>query len=140
MSDVLARICADKRAHIGACRTRCSEAEMLARAKDTPPPRGFAAALGRAVAATGVALIAEIKKASPSRGLIRADFNPRELAQAYSEGGAACLSVLTDTPYFLAQLTSNVSDVAKTLLCVIKKSASSIIRIICGKFWPVVRL
>ncbi|MDP6351596.1 MAG: indole-3-glycerol phosphate synthase TrpC [Alphaproteobacteria bacterium] len=100
MSDVLARICADKRAHIAACKARHPEAEMLVRARDAPPPRGFAAALGRAVAATGLALIAEIKKASPSKGLIRADFDPPTLARAYRDGGAACLSVLTDAPYF----------------------------------------
>ena len=100
MSDILARICADKRALI---RRRMADrpfAEIDAEARASDPPRRFAAALQRDVAARGLALIAEIKKASPSRGLIRAEFEPAELARAYESGGATCLSVLTDGPYF----------------------------------------
>ncbi|MBX6367947.1 MAG: indole-3-glycerol phosphate synthase TrpC [Rhodospirillales bacterium] len=99
MSDVLARICADKRKHVAAAKSVEPLAELELRARKADPPRGFCAALERA-AERGYGLIAEIKKASPSRGLIRADFDPAALARAYEEGGATCLSVLTDEPYF----------------------------------------
>ncbi len=99
MSDLLSRICAEKRLHVADCKARRPMAELAAAAQATPPPRGFAARL-TAAAATGYGLIAEIKRASPSRGLIRADFDPQELARAFQRAGAACLSVLTDSPYF----------------------------------------
>lgn len=99
MSDVLARICADKRDYVAAAKSSEPIAELERRARKAEPPRGFLAALERA-AADGYGLIAEIKKASPSRGLIRADFDPAALARAYEQGGATCLSVLTDEPYF----------------------------------------
>jgi indole-3-glycerol phosphate synthase len=100
MTDVLARIVADKRAHVARARLAVPEAALDRRIAAAPPPRGFAAALARAGGPARPALIAEIKKASPSRGLIRADFDPPALARAYRAGGAAALSVLTDAPYF----------------------------------------
>ncbi|WP_158045519.1 indole-3-glycerol phosphate synthase TrpC [Skermanella pratensis] len=103
MSDVLTRICADKRAHVAARRSERSFAEMDRAALKADPPRGFTASLRRKMAAGDYGLIAEIKRASPSKGLIRQNFNPTELAVAYQAGGAACLSVLTDIPYFQGQ-------------------------------------
>jgi indole-3-glycerol phosphate synthase len=98
--NVLVRICADKKQEVAARKQRLTLTELRSRAADQPPARGFAKALDRAVADHGYGLIAEIKKASPSAGLIRPDFDPASLARAYESGGAACLSVLTDEPYF----------------------------------------
>jgi indole-3-glycerol phosphate synthase len=100
MNDVLDRICADKRAHVARAKAAVSEAALIASLTAAPPVRPFAAALKQHLAAGRYGLIAEIKKASPSAGLIRADFDPAELARAYEAGGATCLSVLTDIPYF----------------------------------------
>ncbi len=100
MSDILDNIAAYKRRDVERRRAETSLATLEARALAATPPRGFRAALDRRHGPGRLALIAEIKKASPSRGLIRAHFEPAVLAQAYQLGGAACLSVLTDGPSF----------------------------------------
>ena len=99
MPDILAEICETKRAHVTQRRKTCSLGELESTARFLTKPTSFSDALSHA-AADGTALIAEIKKASPSAGLIRPDFDPAHLARAYRDGGAACVSVLTDEPYF----------------------------------------
>jgi len=100
MSDTLAKITAHTARHVAAARAARPLGKVEVAAERSGPPRGFATALKSTIAAGRYGLIGEIKKASPSRGLIRPDFDPASLARAYERGGATCLSILTDQPYF----------------------------------------
>ena len=100
MSDILNRILSTKKDEVAAARSRVSLEEMKAQARDAAPPRDFIGAIERRLSAGESAVIAEIKKASPSKCVIRADFDPADIAASYARGGATCLSVLTDRDYF----------------------------------------
>lgn len=96
---VLDKICDDKREHVAAQKAKTTLDQLQDQIAAQPHPRGFIQNI-KTVSADGIALITEVKKASPSKGIIREDFNPAEIASIYEENGAACLSVLTDEPYF----------------------------------------
>ena len=100
MSDILERILVRKAEEVAARRLAMPQEELLVRARDASPPRGFSAALEAKIAQGRPGVIAEVKKASPSKGLIRPDFDPAQIAASYEAGGAACLSVLTDVDFF----------------------------------------
>ena len=104
MPDILRRIESYKRREIAEAKVRMPFKTLERQAREHDPPRGFIRAIERTLSENRIALIAEIKKASPSKGLIRADFEPGKLAKAYEAGGATCLSVLTDGPSFQGAL------------------------------------
>ncbi|MEA3638389.1 MAG: indole-3-glycerol phosphate synthase TrpC [Lamprobacter sp.] len=119
--DILKRIVARKREEVAERKQQVSQRRLESRAADMPRARGFADALQRCVASGSAAVIAEIKRASPSKGLIREAFNPAELARAYAEGGASCLSVLTDRDFFQGDDQHLVEARAACRLPVIRK-------------------
>lgn len=121
MSDILQRILATKAEEVAAARARTPLSALLQQAAARDKPRGFAAALQARAAAGGPAVIAEVKKASPSRGILRADFAPPAIARSYDAGGATCLSVLTDAQYFQGAVADLQQARAACALPVLRK-------------------
>jgi indole-3-glycerol phosphate synthase len=120
-SDVLRRILATKSGEVAVASRAVPLPELEARARDADPVRGFVAVLKRTIAARRPAVIAEVKKASPSKGLLRPDFDPAAIARSYEGGGAACLSVLTDVSYFQGSVGALVAARAACSLPVLRK-------------------
>jgi indole-3-glycerol phosphate synthase len=121
MADILEKITATKRIEVAAARKAVPEDEITRRAKTAPAVRPFAGVIAMNLINERPALIAEIKKASPSKGLIRADFDPPSLARAYAAGGASCLSILTDREYFQGSPDYLISARAACTLPVLRK-------------------
>jgi indole-3-glycerol phosphate synthase len=121
MSDVLERILAVKRDEVAAARAHVDLASIRRAAAGAPPVRPFAAALRRAIGAGHPGVIAEVKKASPSRGILRSDFDPAWIAKSYETGGAACMSVLTDRQFFQGALEDLVTARAACAVPVLRK-------------------
>ncbi|MDH4095955.1 MAG: indole-3-glycerol phosphate synthase TrpC [Betaproteobacteria bacterium] len=121
MSDILRRILDTKRREIDAARAAVPLAEMERRARAAPPPRDFVGALRAQIAAGRAGVIAEAKRASPSKGLLRAHYDPAAIAQSYEQGGAACLSVLTDRDYFQGAPEHLIAARAACALPVLRK-------------------
>lgn len=121
MTDILTEICNVKKEHVANLKQDMSLQSLQEKMGYVPKPRGFMKALQGKATQQEYGLIAEIKKASPSHGLIRADFNPEELAQAYEAGGASCLSILTDTPYFQGENDYLIQARAACTLPVLRK-------------------
>jgi indole-3-glycerol phosphate synthase len=121
MNDILARIVARKREEVAERSARRPLAELVARGADLPPTRGFAAAIEAKIAKGEAGVIAEVKRASPSRGVLRADFDPAAIGASYARGGAACLSVLTDRDFFQGHEDHLVAARAASGLPVLRK-------------------
>lgn len=121
MTDILQRILATKRIEVAAARAAVSPEEVERRARAAPPPRDFVGAIRARLAAGRPAVIAEIKRASPSRGLLRESFDPAAIARSYESAGAACLSVLTDREYFQGATDHLIAARAACTLPVLRK-------------------
>lgn len=119
--NTLEEICAAKRKYIEQCKAEVPQSELMKLIAVAAPPRGFKRALENKIKQNQIGLITEIKKASPSAGVIRADFDPAALAKAYEAGGAACLSVLTDAPYFQGEDTHLEAARAAANLPILRK-------------------
>lgn len=119
--NILDQILTKKRTHIELCKQRCDQKTLLAQIATMEPVRNFYQAVHHGISHRQVTLITEIKKASPSKGVIRKDFNPGELAVLYEKAGASCISVLTDTPYFQGKNEDLIQVRKNTVLPILRK-------------------